>query len=79
MRALIIYESMYGNTHLVAEAIAGGLQRGNDVIVIDWCFAFGCWPATLPHPLAMLRPASGARDRSARALAQPAITNTPRC
>lgn len=33
MRAVIIYESMYGNTHLVAEAIARGLQPGNDVTV----------------------------------------------
>ena len=26
MRALVVYESMYGNTHLVAEAIARGLR-----------------------------------------------------
>ena len=26
MRALIVYESMYGNTHLVADAIAEGLR-----------------------------------------------------
>lgn len=25
MRALVVYESMYGNTHLVADAIAGGI------------------------------------------------------
>lgn len=31
MRALVIYESMYGNTHLIAEAIAAGLtERGID-------------------------------------------------
>ena len=34
MRALIIYESMYGNTHAIAEAIARGLQPGNDVTVV---------------------------------------------
>src|SRR5579859_417632 len=34
MRAVIIYESMYGNTHLVAEAIARGLQPGNHVTVV---------------------------------------------
>jgi hypothetical protein len=34
MRALIIYESMYGNTHVIAEAIARGLEPGNDVTVI---------------------------------------------
>jgi menaquinone-dependent protoporphyrinogen IX oxidase len=34
MRAVIIYESMYGNTHLIAEAIARGLQPGNDVAAV---------------------------------------------
>jgi hypothetical protein len=34
MRAVIIYESMYGNTHLIAEAIARGVQPGNDVTVV---------------------------------------------
>lgn len=34
MRAVVIYESMYGNTHLVAEAIARGLEPGNDVTVV---------------------------------------------
>jgi hypothetical protein len=27
MKAVVIYESMYGNTHVVAEAIAAGLRR----------------------------------------------------
>lgn len=34
MRAVIIYESMYGNTHVIAEAIARGLQSGNAVAVV---------------------------------------------
>jgi flavodoxin len=34
MRALIIYESIYGNTHAIAEAIARGLQPDNDVTVV---------------------------------------------
>jgi hypothetical protein len=34
MRTVIIYESMYGNTHLIAEAIARGLEPGNDVSVV---------------------------------------------
>jgi len=34
MRALIIYESMYGNTHVIAEAIAGGLRAGNEVTMV---------------------------------------------
>ena len=33
MRALVIYESMYGNTHLVADAIGRGLEVLGDVTV----------------------------------------------
>lgn len=33
MRAVVVYESMYGNTHLVANAIGDGLGAGPDVIV----------------------------------------------
>lgn len=34
MRALVCYESMYGNTRQVAEAIGAGLRAGCDVTVI---------------------------------------------
>ena len=34
MRAVIIYESMYGNTHAIADAIAQGLEPGNRVSVV---------------------------------------------
>jgi Flavodoxin len=34
MRAVIIYESMYGNTHLVADAIGTGLRPAFDVSVV---------------------------------------------
>jgi hypothetical protein len=34
MRAVIVYESMYGNTHRVAEAIAAGLQPSFEVSVV---------------------------------------------
>jgi len=34
MRALIVYESMYGNTHVVANHIADGLRRSYDVDVL---------------------------------------------
>jgi hypothetical protein len=34
MRAVIVYESMYGNTHVIAGAIARGLEPGNDVTVV---------------------------------------------
>ena len=35
MKAVVVYESMYGNTHLVAEAIATGLRgQADDVVVV---------------------------------------------
>lgn len=33
MRAVIVYESMFGNTHVVAEHIGAGLGRAFDVVV----------------------------------------------
>ena len=34
MRALVIYESMYGNTHQIAEAIGEGLDLSDGVKVL---------------------------------------------
>ena len=34
MRAVVVYESMYGNTHLVADAIGAGLSTVFDVSVV---------------------------------------------
>ncbi len=34
MRAVIVYESMYGNTHQIAEAISNGLVDGADAVTI---------------------------------------------
>ena len=34
MRAVVIYESMYGNTHVIAGAVARGLGGGNEVAVV---------------------------------------------
>jgi len=34
MRALVVYESVYGNTHLVADEIAAGLRDAFDVTVV---------------------------------------------
>ena len=34
MRALVVYESMYGNTHQVAEAIGTGLETAYEVSVV---------------------------------------------
>jgi flavodoxin len=33
MRAVVVYESMYGNTHQVADAIGAGLSTAFDVSV----------------------------------------------
>jgi hypothetical protein len=34
MRAVVVYESMYGNTRVVAEAIGAGLSEEHDVVVV---------------------------------------------
>jgi hypothetical protein len=34
MRAVVVYESMYGNTHLIAESIGKGLQTTYEVDVV---------------------------------------------
>lgn len=34
MRAVVVYESMYGNTRSIADAIASGMAPGNDVEVV---------------------------------------------
>ena len=34
MKAVVVYESMYGNTHLIAGAIADGLRASADVTVV---------------------------------------------
>ena len=33
MRAVVVYESMYGNTHLIADAVAEGLRSYGEVVV----------------------------------------------
>ena len=35
MRAVVVYESMYGNTHLIAEAIGAGLRTAFDVTIVS--------------------------------------------
>ena len=34
MRAVVVYESMYGNTHMIADAIGAGLKAAFDVSVV---------------------------------------------
>jgi flavodoxin len=50
MRALVVYESMYGNTHIVANCIAEGLRdKACDVTVM---------PVNRPQPKWALAPIS---------------------
>jgi len=71
MRAVVIYESMYGNTHEIANAIARGLGPGTEVAVV-------CVAEAVPELLAgaglvvaggptHLHGMSGARSRRAAA------------
>lgn len=39
MRALVVYESMFGNTHEIAEHVAEGLRIVHEVIVLAACEA----------------------------------------
>jgi hypothetical protein len=41
MRALVVYESMYGNTHVVASNIADGLRAEHEVILVPVGEAIG--------------------------------------
>jgi menaquinone-dependent protoporphyrinogen IX oxidase len=34
MKAVVIYESMYGNTHRIASAIAAGFRRHGEAVVV---------------------------------------------
>jgi hypothetical protein len=77
MRAVVIYESMYGNTHLVAEAIAEGFTDLDEVVVVP------VWAARPPvlvgsdllvvggptHGHSLSRPST--RQAAADALAKP--------
>lgn len=35
MHALVVYESMFGNTQLIAKAVAGGLSSGMDTEIVE--------------------------------------------
>lgn len=50
MRALVVYESMFGNTQTVADAVAGGLARRMRVDAVE----VGGAPATLDDDVTLL-------------------------
>jgi hypothetical protein len=41
MKVVVVYESMFGNTHVIAEAIAAGLREGNETAVVPVARADG--------------------------------------
>lgn len=50
MRALVVYESMFGNTEVIARAVAEGLQAAGDVEVAEVSAA----PTTIPAGVDLL-------------------------
>ncbi|MFA5882668.1 MAG: flavodoxin domain-containing protein [Acidimicrobiia bacterium] len=44
MKAIVVYESMYGNTHLIADAVAAGMADLGEVVVVP---VGGATPDTL--------------------------------
>jgi flavodoxin-like protein len=50
MRALVVYESMFGNTKKIAEEVAGGLMGRMPVEVVE----VGSAPRTLPGDVSLL-------------------------
>lgn len=50
MRALVVYESLFGNTEAVAHAVAGGIQESVAVDVVE----VGAAPAALPEDVTLL-------------------------
>jgi hypothetical protein len=51
MRAVVIYESMYGNTHVIAEAVGAGLREHGEVVVVSVQHASEAIEAALPDLL----------------------------
>lgn len=50
MRALVVYESMFGNTEAVAQAVAGGIQESMAVDVVE----VGAAPGVVPEDVTLL-------------------------
>lgn len=50
MRALVVYESLFGNTEAVAQAVAGGIQESMTVDVVE----VGAAPDAVPEDVTLL-------------------------
>jgi hypothetical protein len=76
MRALIVYESMYGNTHLIADRIAAGFGAGDEVRVVpvgdaatdlvDWADLLVVGGPTHAHSLSRETTRRSAREAAAK-------------
>jgi hypothetical protein len=76
MRALIVYESMYGNTHAVAEGIAVGLRPQGEVRVVavpdatdelvEWAELVIVGGPTHAHGMTRSKSREGAREAAAK-------------
>ena len=76
MRSLVIYESMYGNTHAIADGIADGLRAHGEVSVVPASQATDELVAaadlvvvggpTHVHGMTRARSRSGAREEAAK-------------
>jgi hypothetical protein len=76
MRALVVYESMYGNTHAIAESVAQGFRPEDDVRVVpvgaatrdlvDWADLLIVGGPTHAHSLSRELSRKTAREAAAR-------------
>jgi flavodoxin len=76
MRALIVYESMYGNTHLIADRIAAGFGAEDEVRVVpvrdagtdlvDWADLLVVGGPTHAHSLSQETTRRSAREAAAK-------------
>ena len=73
MRTLVVYESMYGNTHAIADSIAAGVRPKGEVRVVpvreatdelvDWAELIVVGGPTHVHGMARSSTRQGARER----------------
>lgn len=76
MHALVVYESMYGNTHVIADAVADGIGRQAEVRVLpvgavtpellEWADLVVVGGPTHVHGMARARTRDGAREAAAK-------------
>jgi hypothetical protein len=76
MRALVIYESMYGNTRRIAEVIADGIGLGPDVAVLPVAEAQAALAEHKDVELVVIGGPTHARGMSRPSTREAAVTNS---